>query len=630
MNLDGPNTNSKVFITRSFDGGATFEALDPPSPEKGRPFDPSVRDEDLNPALAVDGRNSGRVYVSWNRQGLENRDNRILVAASSDGGQSFLAPKLADSVLQLGSTTSRAAVGPDGTLYVVFADIQASLASNGVLPVDAYVASSGDQGQSFSSPAPAADIGSGCNNLSCDELHNTGPSSDIFSFAAGPAAGQLQLAFWDRVDGRYRLLLRSSGDGGRSWSQSRVFGIPPGRAWHEQHRPSVSIAPGGRIDIAYYDIAPPDANGERAQDVYSIYSCDGGASFSLPRRLSAVASNTAIGPPKSGSQGTVLPFGLVGAASAETEVFASWTDTRRGTKQSRKQDVFFSSLGAPLCGGQPPGPGRPPAPVLPGPDPGTPPGGHPGGGGLGGGGPQRGPGAVAGCARGKNVIAATSGDDRRRGTNAADEIFAGTGNDVVDGLAGDDCIDLGPGRDRGQGSRGNDLVVGGLGADLVGGSSGRDRLSGGSGSDSLSGGSGNDRALGGTGRDRIDGGFGSDRLHGLAQNDRIAGSRGRDRINGGRGRDRLAGGSSRDMINGDAGNDRIDGGSSGDILRGNSGNDRIIARTGRDRISAGSGRDRISARDGRRDRITCGRGRDTVLADRSDWISRSCERVRRR
>ena len=211
-----------------------------------------------------------------------------------------------------------------------------------------------------------------------------------------------------------------------------------------------------------------------------------------------------------------------------------------------------------------------------------------------------------------NVIRGTAAANTINGTTAADRIFAGTGDDVVDALAGNDCVDLGTGDDRGEGGLGNDLVVSGTGRDRVSSSSGNDDMRGNSGIDRLEGGRGNDRVFGDSGNDTLLGSFGNDRLHGVSGRDRITGSRGRDRINGGSNGDRISGGSSGDRIAGDAGSDRINGNS------------------GSDRISGNSGNDRITSRDNSRDRVNCGRGRDSVLADRSDIVSRNCERVRRR
>lgn len=139
--------------------------------------------------------------------------------------------------------------------------------------------------------------------------------------------------------------------------------------------------------------------------------------------------------------------------------------------------------------------------------------------------------------------------------------------------------------------------------------------------------------------DRIFAGAGNDRVSALAGNDCVdlgsgtdngQGGAGRDLMRGGIGGDRISGSSGNDNLNGQSGSDNINGGSGNDSLNGSSGSDRISGGSGTDRISSGSGADRISARDRRRDRISCGGGRDRVTADRSDRVSRNCERVRRR
>ena len=63
-------------------------------------------------------------------------------------------------------------------------------------------------------------------------------------------------------------------------------------------------------------------------------------------------------------------------------------------------------------------------------------------------------------------------------------------------------------------------------------------------------------------------------------------------------------------------------------IKGTDGNDVISPRGGKDGVKAGAGDDLIVANGGGRDRIFCGGGRDTVVRDRKDRISKSCEIVR--
>ncbi len=163
------------------------------------------------------------------------------------------------------------------------------------------------------------------------------------------------------------------------------------------------------------------------------------------------------------------------------------------------------------------------------------------------------------------------------------------------------------------------VIVGTTGADVKIGTPRTDLMFGLGGNDVLSGVNGPDCIAGQGGNDRLRGGAGDDLLSGGAGNDNLSGDVGRDELRGG------------------LGNDTITGGAGLDTLVGEIGSDRLTDRSGRDSFSGGPGNDRIDARDttpfGRRatDSVTCGTGRlDVALVDRSDRVSRDCERVTRR
>jgi TolB protein len=66
------------------------------------------------------------------------------------------------------------------------------------------------------------------------------------------------------------------------------------------------------------------------------------------------------------------------------------------------------------------------------------------------------------------------------------------------------------------------------------------------------------------------------------------------------------------------------------IICGRRGPDRIEARISGDQIWAGGGNDLVLAQNGSDDAIWCGPGHDKVVADKFDFVDRSCERVTRR
>jgi uncharacterized repeat protein (TIGR01451 family) len=95
-------------------------------------------------------------------------------------------------------------------------------------------------------------------------------------------------------------------------------------------------------------------------------------------------------------------------------------------------------------------------------------------------------------------------------------------------------------------------------------------------------------------------------------------------------RDVLRGTPCGDVLSGLGGNDRLLGLAGADRLFGGAGADVLDGGPGADLIDGGAGRDVIFARDRKQDTIRCGAGRDRVTADRSDRVSRNCERVSRR
>ncbi len=107
---------------------------------------------------------------------------------------------------------------------------------------------------------------------------------------------------------------------------------------------------------------------------------------------------------------------------------------------------------------------------------------------------------------------AGSGDDWAQGSFGNDNVGGGTGNDTLRGGAGDDI--LYGGRDVGNTSAVNDQLFGEEGHDTIFAGAGNDSVSGGADNDTLFGGAGNDTIWGDGGRDEIFGGTGDDRLTG--------------------------------------------------------------------------------------------------------------------
>jgi len=137
-------------------------------------------------------------------------------------------------------------VATDGTVYVAFygsATGQPPTAqANSIL-----VAKSTDRGKTFTTTEVAA--GSGF----------FGPMTMAWSPAGGPG-GTVHLIYEDKLAkpdlGDRDIFTRRSTDGGRTWSDAKQLNDDAPSATeggHAQVTPSISVAPNGRIDTAWWD-----------------------------------------------------------------------------------------------------------------------------------------------------------------------------------------------------------------------------------------------------------------------------------------------------------------------------------------------------------------------------------------
>src|SRR3989344_3591622 len=143
-------------------------------------------------------------------------------------------------------------------------------------------------------------------------------------------------------------------------------------------------------------------------------------------------------------------------------------------------------------------------------------------------------------------IFGTAGNDRLRGNNKKNLIFALEGNDVVDGGNNADCIVGGPGNDTLSGGNGEDILIDMEGNNRIGGGNSADLITAGSGDDRIDGGNGNDTILAADGANIIDGGNGNDSVTGGDDNDQMSGGNGQDLLLGSGGNDSADGGNGTD------------------------------------------------------------------------------------
>lgn len=329
-----------VLLMVSTDGGATFR-----DPQILDPAAMKANDWYLSLASSHDGKH---LYAAWTRyaQNFTVFPGYPELTTSVDRGRTFAEPVSIlprDNPVYVGGPAL--AVGTDERVYVAF--LPSPPGRFGLAPGELKVAHSSDLGATFATSSLGQIIAAtGCppGVPVCKKMRVSGR---IESIAAGRAPGQVFIVWWDDrgPDELGRISFARSSDGGGSWTVPRIVGVPKGGDLHQQHRPSLSVAPDGTVYIAYYDLAP-----DGHQDVLLISSSNAGTSFVGPRRMNSVSGDATVGPGTAGRATANLGDSLALVATG-TQAFVAWTDARRGTQTSGHQDVAFAAA-APV-GAQP-------------------------------------------------------------------------------------------------------------------------------------------------------------------------------------------------------------------------------------------------------------------------------------
>lgn len=280
---------------------------------------------------------------------------QIEVYYSTDGAATFnrsivqpdetISVPLNEGIVNQGSEPD---VGPDGTVYVAwergFLSPFFGQAAAGVYP-QIVAAASSDNGATWTPRVLVSDICSGA--LFPPAGYNRGNHNDFPRIAvaqSGPYPGRIYVVYQDcRVaNGGTQAetggfghpdtdIYLSYSDDGTTWSAPTL--VAGGGDGKIQFWPTVSVQPGGNVDITYYE--SEETGVTSLVDLYWAQSIDGGATFEAPVRVSEVTTDW-------GATATnIIPnFGDYNTAvSAGNRLFATWADGRNGVP-----DTFFSKI----------------------------------------------------------------------------------------------------------------------------------------------------------------------------------------------------------------------------------------------------------------------------------------------
>jgi len=338
VTLSGPgNSPDSFWVARSGDRGLNF---DEPTKIAGP--------HTFQTSLAADPK-SGRLFASW----LQSRPEAtmcilcfaqtglpIVVSRSDDGGRTWSPPAQVSDGGRMRVGAPSLAVDKDGNPAVVYLDYGNDRLDWENTPgtydgrFTIVVARSTDQGVRWE-PGQVVDA----DMVPPGRFLVYLPVSPSFAISGD---GDMVVAWADGRSGDSDVLLRRSTDGGKTWAKpvqvnrgTRGDGVP-------QDLPSVSVSPGGRIDVVYYDRSI-DRRGFTA-DVLLSSSSNSGKSFDTTFRLSKASSSRKVGPDGSPFS-QEKDFGTrIAVASLPGATVAVWTDTRSGTPDNDKQDIFSASV----------------------------------------------------------------------------------------------------------------------------------------------------------------------------------------------------------------------------------------------------------------------------------------------
>lgn len=339
------DTPRHLFLARSTDSGRNFERTRVFEAPDGNP------DRGLNkgPTLAVDPSDPKRVYVGWRQgiRGAQAKENlKTAVAASADGGRTFSPPvNLADD---RGGDFPWLAVGPGGTVHAIYWTRTGTFPPlpagqlNAVRPI--IYRQSTDRGKTWSE---AVEVDPG-------NQRSGSPRPPVL--AVDPRSGNLYTAWYSNVEpnnlapgfeGDLEIFFRRSTDGGKTWGDRLVLN-DDGAVKAHQFLPGISIAPNGRVDLAWYDgrLSPkPRAGGAGGnetgfQDVYATSSTDQGTTFGPNIRITDRSIDRSVGV----WSNNIDSNHAVGIASTNNSVYFAWQDSRNSNREAQPEDVYAASL----------------------------------------------------------------------------------------------------------------------------------------------------------------------------------------------------------------------------------------------------------------------------------------------
>jgi hypothetical protein len=264
------SSKNGLHIRRSMDGGQTWEAdhipvivqpESPTSPWEDKPY--IVADQSKGPF-------HGNLYIGWTRWTLT--DSEMMFVRSTDDGETWSKPIEIDNAPGLPRDDNGAlegfdgAVGPDSTLYAVWAD------GNHI-----YLTTSSDGGRTFSHERSIIKTAPIMFSVQAVARANGFPQIGIDPRGGGKG-GRLYITWSDYRNGDIDVFCSTSADHGETWSPAVRVNSDPLHDGDDQFFQWSAVDPSdGSAYVVFYDRRGDPQN--RKQVVTLARSTDGGGTF---------------------------------------------------------------------------------------------------------------------------------------------------------------------------------------------------------------------------------------------------------------------------------------------------------------------------------------------------------------
>ena len=319
-------TRNGIFVRRSLDGGATWEPeLRTVAAQTSTPDVPFEDKPYLVADTAAKSPYKGNLYVGWTRWTLT--DSQMLFARSTDDGLTWTQPMEIAQVRGLPRDDNGAlegfdgAVGPDGTLYAVWA------VTDHIVFTESH-----DGGKTFSRTRNIVTTAPTMFALAGMERANGFPQIAVDP-RGGRRGGALYVTWSDYRNGDLDVFSIVSKDHGRTWSAPVRVNNDPVHDGADQFFQWMAVDPvTGAVDVAFYD-RREDAK-DKVQIMALARSTNGGATFT-----NYAWTKTAFDPTG------VFMGDYIGLAAWGGRVYGAWT-SRSGTEKKTSVEVGVADFGS--------------------------------------------------------------------------------------------------------------------------------------------------------------------------------------------------------------------------------------------------------------------------------------------